>query len=146
MSEDDTTDECNTHSTSDTHGDTSTTIDPATRVELGVNLLGCIEDEELSLSDAVDRIETVTTDPLLTREILDTAVMHDVIEREDGQLRIQHDATAIQFDAGILKRDGNYECRRCGSDLSTGHFLQLPAGELGPFGPSCVRIVLGQES
>jgi hypothetical protein len=139
-------DKHNTRSSTGEDVDTSATTNRATRVELGVNLLACIEDEELSLSDAVDRIETVTTDPSLTREILDTAVMHDVIDREDGRLRTQDGATAVRFDKQIIKRDGDYKCRRCGSDLSTGHFLQVPAGELGPFGPSCVRIVLGRES
>jgi hypothetical protein len=145
VSGDDSADHCDTQSGDNEYVDTLATADRATRVELGINLLACIEDEELSLSAAVDRIETVTTDPSLTREILDTAVMRDVIDRTDGQLQVKH-GTAIRFDKQVIKRDGEYECRRCGSDLSTGHFLQLPAGELGPFGPSCVRIVLGLES
>ena len=46
------------------------TTDP---VELGVTLLANFEDAELSMAEAVDRLETITTDPHLTREILDTA-------------------------------------------------------------------------
>ncbi|PSQ28503.1 MarR family transcriptional regulator, partial [Halobacteriales archaeon SW_10_68_16] len=57
------------------------------RVELGVALLEHAEDAELSLAEAIDRVETVTTDPHLTREILDTAELRGVIEREDGVVR-----------------------------------------------------------
>ncbi|MFB6310754.1 MAG: DUF5830 family protein, partial [Salinirussus sp.] len=38
----------------------------------------------MSLAEAVDRIELITSDPAVTREILDTAELRGVIEREDG--------------------------------------------------------------
>ena len=94
--------------------------EPATRaekVELGVELLAHLEHEELSLADAIDRIETITTSPTLTREILDAAEKRGVIERDEGRLRVRHGGTHVRFDAG----------------------------ELGPFGSSCVRKVLGRE-
>ena len=115
------------------------------RVELGVDLLAHVEADSLSIAAAVDRIETVTTDPALTREILDTAELRGVIERDDGRLRTRRGGTAVRFDEQVIKREGDYECRRCGASLSTGHFVRLGTGELGPFGPSCVRAVLGRE-
>ena len=120
-------------------------LDKSERVELGVDLLAHVEAESLSLSEAVDRIETVTTNPALTREILDTAELRGVIEREEGRIRTRRGGTYVRFEQQVVEREGDYECRRCGASLSTGHFVQFQSGELGPFGPSCVRKVLGRE-
>jgi hypothetical protein len=113
-------------------------------VELGVELLAHIETPELSLSDAINRIETVTTDPHLTREILDTAEMRGIIEREDGLVRTNGSAY-VAFGSDVVRREGEFTCRRCGASLSTGHFIEFDAGEHGPFGSSCIRKVTGRE-
>jgi hypothetical protein len=113
-------------------------------VELGVALLAHAEDAELSLADAVDRIETLTTDPGLTREILDTAEVRGVIEREDGLVR-PRSRTFLRFERDVVRREGSFTCRRCGASLSTGYFMQFDAGEHGPFGSSCIRKVTGRE-
>jgi DNA-binding Lrp family transcriptional regulator len=115
------------------------------KLELGVELLAHLEREELALSDAVDRIETVTTSPTLTRDILDTAEKRGIIEREGARLRIRRDGTYVNYDSQVTKREGEFECRRCGTAISTGHFVKLDAGELGPFGSSCVRRVTGRD-
>ncbi|MFA1612280.1 DUF5830 family protein [Halobellus rubicundus] len=120
-------------------------LDRDARVEVGVQLLAHLEVDSLPLSAAVDRIETVTTNPDLTREILDTAELRGVIERENGRLRTRRGGTFVSFDEQVVRRDGDYECRRCGAGLSTGHFVRFESVELGPFGPSCVRKVLGRE-
>ncbi|MFW6382577.1 MAG: DUF5830 family protein [Haloferacaceae archaeon] len=119
-------------------------LDREERVELGVDLLAHLEHESLSISEAVDRIETITTNPALTREILDTAELRGVIDREEGRIRTRRGGTFVRFEARIVRREGDYECRRCGAGLGTGHFVQFEAGELGPFGPECVRKVLGR--
>jgi len=116
----------------------------ARTVEVGVALLAHLEDAELSLADAVDRIETVTTDPALTREILDTAELRGVIDREDGLVR-PRSGSFVSFERDIVRREGEFTCRRCGASLSTGHFVQFDAGEHGPFGSSCIRRVTGRE-
>lgn len=115
------------------------------RVELGVELLAHIEDEELSLADALDRIETVTRDPGVTREILDTAEMRGVIDREDGVVQTNSGAY-VSFEGDVVQRDGEFTCKRCGTDISTGHFVNFDAGEHGPFGSSCIRKVTGRDS
>lgn len=120
-------------------------LDRDERVELGVDLLAHIEAESLSISSAVDRIETVTTNPALTREILDTAERRGIIERADGRLRTRRGGTFVRFERQVVRRKGDYECRRCGASLSTGYFVRFESGELGPFGPSCVRNVLGRD-
>ncbi|ELZ39689.1 DUF5830 family protein [Halorubrum tebenquichense] len=123
--------------------------EPSTRdekLELGVELLAHLEREELDLAAAVDRIETITTSPALTRDILDAAEKRGVIDRDGARLRIRRGGTYVEYDSQVVAREGDFECRRCGASISTGHFVQLDAGELGPFGSSCVRKVTGRES
>lgn len=114
------------------------------RVELGVELLAHLEDDELSLAEALDRIETITRDPAVTREILDTAEMRGIIEREDGVIQTTSGAF-VSFEGDVVQREGEFTCKRCGSDISTGYFVQFDAGEHGPFGSSCIRKVTGRE-
>jgi len=113
-------------------------------VELGVELLANLEHAELSLGAAVDRIETITSDPAITREILDTAEMRGVIEREDGIVRPKQHAF-VSFESDVIQREGEFTCRRCGASISTGHFIRFDAAEHGPFGSSCIRKVTGRE-
>jgi hypothetical protein len=113
-------------------------------VEVGVELLAKAEDAEVSLATAMDRVETVSTAPSVVREILDTAEMRGVIEREDGVVRTTGSGYVSQT-SDVVRRDGDYDCRRCGTGLATGHFVQLDAGELGPFGSECVRKVTGRD-
>ncbi|WP_193570605.1 DUF5830 family protein [Halorubellus sp. JP-L1] len=112
-------------------------------VEVGVELLAKAEDAELSLAEAMDRVEAVSTAPTVVREILDTAEMRGVIDREDGVVDVRGSGYVSQT-SDVVRRDGDYDCRRCGTGLSTGHFVQLDAGELGPFGSECVRKVTGR--
>jgi len=116
------------------------------KLEIGVELLAHLEHEELSLAAAIDRIETVTTSPALTREILDAAEKRGVIERENALLRVQRGGTYVNYDSQVTRREGEFECRRCGTGITTGHFVTLDAGELGPFGSSCIRKVTGRDS
>ena len=113
------------------------------RVELGIELLSHFQGA-VPLAEAVDRLESITTDPLLTRRILDEADDRGVVSREGGSLR-SHASVDFDLDRKVVTRDGEFTCRRCGAGISTGHFIQLDAGELGPFGSSCVRRVLGRD-
>ncbi|MBX0325724.1 hypothetical protein EGH21_22155 [Halomicroarcula sp. F13] len=114
-------------------------------VELGVELLAHLEHEELSVAEAMDRIETVTTNPGVQREILDTAAMRGVIDREEGLVRPRSRGTFVSFEGDVVVREGEFSCERCGASISTGHFVQFDGGELGPFGSTCIRKVLGRE-
>lgn len=115
------------------------------RVELALDLLAHLEHDELSLSEVVDRIETVTTNPTLTREILDEAEKRGIIEREDARIRTRRGGTFVRFESQVVTREGEFSCRRCGASVTTGHFIQFESGELGPFGSSCIRKVTGRE-
>lgn len=114
------------------------------RVELGVELLAALEHEDLSLADAMDRIETVTTDPALAREILETAELRGIIERE-GDTVVPTSRDYVSFESDVVVREGEFTCRRCGASLTEGYFMRLEAGEHGPFGSSCIRKVTGRD-
>ena len=116
----------------------------ADTVELGVDLLAALEHETLSLADAVDRIETVTGDPAVTREILETAERRGIIER-DGDTVVPTSRNYVSFESDVVSKEGEFTCRRCGAGISTGYFMRLEAGEHGPFGSSCIRKVTGRE-
>lgn len=122
--------------------------EPETRekVELALDLLAHLEFDELSIADAVDRIETVTTNPTLTREILDEAEKRGIVDRENGRLRTRRGGTFVRFESQVVRKEGEFDCRRCGCGLSTGHFIRFESGELGPFGSSCIRKVTGRET
>jgi hypothetical protein len=112
-------------------------------VELGVELLAHLEGE-VTVKEAIDRIEAITTDPHRTREILDTAEKRGVVERAEAVLRPTGSAY-VSFESDVRRREGAFTCRRCGASISTGHFIAFEAGEHGPFGSSCVRKVTGRD-
>ncbi|WP_137288294.1 DUF5830 family protein [Natronorubrum halophilum] len=114
------------------------------RVALGLALLERLEHGSIPLPDVIDRIETVTTDPTVTRTILDEAELRGIIEREDGIIRPKS-RQYVRFEQDVITKEGEFSCQRCGSGLSTGHFINLEAGELGPFGSSCIRKVTGRD-
>jgi hypothetical protein len=116
----------------------------AETVELGVQLLERLEHAELSVADALDRIETVTGEPAVQRRILEAAEERGVIEREGPTVRPQSRAH-VDFEAEVVVREGEFDCERCGAGLSTGHFIQLDDGEVGPYGSTCIRKVTGRE-
>lgn len=113
-------------------------------IQLGVELLEGVNDRQLSLAEAVDRLEAVTDDPRTTREILERAEAAGIISREDGQLTLAPTST-LRFDDEVVSREGDFSCRRCGASLSTGWFLVLESGDLGPFGSTCIRRVTGRD-
>jgi hypothetical protein len=121
-------------------------LDREARIELALDLLASLDAGELALAEVVDRIETVTTDPALTRTILDDAEKRGVLSRDGTRVRLRTRRGGVRPEPRIVRREGTFACRRCGASLSTGHFVRLDAGELGPFGPECVRAVLEDAS
>lgn len=113
-------------------------------VELGVQLLERLEHAELPLPEVIDRIETVTTNPATTRAILEEAERRGVVERDGTTVR-PNQGTFLSFEAEVVTKEGEFNCRRCGATISTGYFMNLEAGEHGPFGSSCIRKVMGRD-
>lgn len=127
-----------------TPGDPPDDPDDGDPVELGVALLERLEHAELSVADAMDRIEAVTTVPALQREILEEAERRGHVEREGTTIRPRSNAH-VRFESEVVRREGEFTCQRCGAGLSVGHFVRLDPGEVGPFGSSCIRKVTGRE-
>lgn len=113
-------------------------------VELGVDLLAKFEDQELSVATAIDRLEAITTHPRTTRTILETAADRGIIEREGSRIR-PLGGEYLHFESEVVTKEGEFTCRRCGTGLSTGYFIRLDAGEIGPYGSTCIRTVTGRE-
>lgn len=113
-------------------------------VALGVQLLERLEHAELSVAEALDRVEAVTGEPAVQRAILEAAEERGVIERDEATVRPRSTAF-VDFGAEVVSREGEFDCQRCGADLSTGHFIALDDGEVGPYGSTCVRKVTGRE-
>jgi len=115
------------------------------RVALGLELLAHLEHAELSVKDAMDRIEIVTTDPAVQREILTAAQREGVVERDGGTVRPTATGTFVSFESDVVVKEGEFDCQRCGAGISEGHFVQFDSDELGPFGSTCIRKVLGRD-
>ncbi|WP_370529255.1 DUF5830 family protein [Halarchaeum sp. CBA1220] len=113
-------------------------------VELGVALVERIEDDELSMAELMDRVETVSTHPRIVSEIIDAAEERGLVERDGATVRPQGGGY-VRFGADVITKEGEFSCRRCGTGLSEGYFIDLDAGEVGPFGSSCIRKVTGRE-
>ncbi|MFB6178481.1 MAG: DUF5830 family protein [Halorientalis sp.] len=114
------------------------------QVALGLDLLASLEHDDLTVAEALDRIETVSTDPNVQREILDTAEVRGIIDREDGVVSPQSH-NYVSFESDVITKEGEFTCKRCGTGISTGYFIQFDAGEHGPFGSSCIRKVTGRD-
>lgn len=97
------------------------------------------------MAEALDRIELVTTSPQRQREILDEAVERGVVERSEGTVRPTAEGTYVRFESDVVVREGEFTCQRCGAGIGEGHFVEFDADEVGPFGSTCIRKVLGRE-
>lgn len=119
-------------------------MDAGDPVALGLELLAKIEAEAVPLAEAVDRLETITTDPHLTRTILDAAEAEGLLDREAGVVRPEV-GRYVRFSREVSTEPGRFTCRRCGATIGEAHYIELDAGTLGPFGSTCVRYVTGRD-
>lgn len=128
-------------SADDPVADDKTSGDP---VERGLALIECFADDELSVADTITRLESITSHPRTQRRILDAAVERGLVEREGSRIRPIVESP-IDFEQEIIRKEGDFTCKRCGTGITTGYFLNLHTGELGPFGSSCIRKVTGRD-
>ena len=115
-----------------------TTTGKATTVEQGVKLIRHIHATAIDLPEFMDRIEVLTTDPRLTREILETAKSRGIIDVNSDNTVVFQRAMRDPRLNSITHKEGKYTCKRCGSSLVNGYFIG-EQNEIGPFGPECVR-------
>lgn len=131
-------------SNENTPTDRHTAASESDPVELGLALLQRFADDELGVADVITRLESITTHPRTQRRILDAAVDRGLVERRGSRVR-PTPASPIDFEREVVTKEGDFSCRRCGTGISTGYFLSLDVGELGPYGSSCIRKVTGRE-
>jgi|JXWS01.1.fsa_nt_gb hypothetical protein len=115
------------------------------RIDRGLDLLRHMQIDSLTLSEIVDRIEMISSDPAITRSILEQATTHGILSRENGSIRKGVHHPGATAEPTVEQRTGEYQCRRCGSSLKKGYFLVLDSGEMGPFGPTCVTYLTGRD-
>lgn len=115
-------------------------------IDIGVALLDRFEDESVSLATTLDRLDAITTDHRLHRQILEQAAAEGIIEinRDAGIVRPQT-GTFLRFQSDIVTKEGSFSCARCGRSLTTGYFISVEHDEIGPFGSSCIRKVTGRD-
>ena len=113
-------------------------------IETGLALIDLLEHHELSLAALLDRIEILTADPALQRTIIEQACEEGLIERDGTTIR-PTSPNYLRFGADVRSKDGDFSCRRCGASLTRGYFIQLETDELGAFGSTCVRKIMGRD-
>ena len=111
----------------------------------GLALLDRFEDAELSLAETLDRLEAITSDPRLHRQILDEAVERELITIDRSKGNVQPlTKSFLRFQSDVITKEGSFTCRRCGHTLSKGYFVQVDGLQIGPFGSSCIRKITGR--
>jgi len=113
----------------------------ADAVERGVALLRVIPVSKLDLPAIFDRLETITTDPRLQREIIETAEDRGVIERDGKTVALPSEEHRR---GRVATLSGDFTCKRCGAELSEAHFVDVEHVTVGPFGSKCFRTVTGR--
>ncbi len=114
-------------------------------LDRGVAIVAALAHAEPSIADVVDALESVFDSPDQIRTVLDKAEADGLIEREGSQLRRGRAATPTDRRGRIIKRDGEFSCRRCGRRVTTGQFVRIGDSELGPYGSTCIRRITGRE-
>lgn len=119
---------------------------PSDTVREGVALIRVLDYEELTLKEVMDRLELLTSNPKTTRRILDEAEREGLIQRQDSEGMVSLlEPSGTDVESGLVKKSGEFSCNRCGQSITTGYFINLDVGTLGPFGSTCVQKVTGQE-
>lgn len=105
------------------------------KVEQALQLLGMLRGKEITVKEAIEVIELVTSVPELVKETLRRAEERGLIKREKNRIII---SDAIEFNAKIRKVKCESNCRRCGRKITNCYFIVLDS-ELGPFGSECIK-------
>lgn len=122
------------------------------RIREGLEILRCMgvsagAGDEMTMADIVDRIEIITTDPHVVRQVIETAEHEGIIEveRRDGRVTTNvSEMDTEKFRSLIITKEGEFSCTRCGQGLKKGYFIRRRENvEVGPFGPECVKKVTG---
>lgn len=114
-------------------------------IDRGVAVVAALAVAEPSVADVVDALEAVVDGPDAIRTVLDRAEAEGYIERDGVRLTVGRQVAPRDRRGRIVRREGEFACRRCGRGLSIGHFVRVGETEVGPYGSTCVRRITGRE-
>jgi hypothetical protein len=110
------------------------------KVEQALMLLASVDAESISVKEAVEVIEIVTTVPELVRKTIAIAEEMGIVKREGGRLVIKERIIGTKgHGVHVKRRECNAQCMRCGRRISTCFFLIVAESEFGPFGSECIK-------
>ncbi len=96
--------------------------------------------KEMSISEAVSIIEMVTKDPLIIREVLESAEADGLIKRHDKIIYISSSGPKKKL--SVRRVDCDSACKRCGIRIKNCYYVDAGSKELGPYGSECVSHIL----
>lgn len=114
-------------------------------IERGVAVVAALAHGEPTIADLVDALEAVVDGPDEIRTVLDRAESAGLIVREASRVRVGPEPTNVDRRGRIIKRSGEFSCRRCGRHVTTGQFLRVGETEVGPYGSTCIRRITGRD-
>lgn len=106
------------------------------KVEQALALLESVEARSLSVREAVEIIELVTSVPELVRRVLREAEDRGIVKREGGRLVVRQGTPRR---VRLASRRCEARCLRCGRRIGRCFFLGFAGSELGPFGSECIK-------
>jgi len=114
------------------------------KVEQALLLLASVDAESISVKEAVELIELVTTVPELVRRVIAVAEERGIVKREGGRLVIME--RIAERSVQVRQRECIAKCSRCGRRISNCFFILIADSEFGPFGSECIkRLKLGAQ-
>ncbi len=121
--------------------------DAREKVEQALMLLASVSAESISVKEAVELIEVVTTVPELVRKTINMAEEKGIVRREGDRLVIREKTTGAEgWVVQVRHRKCHAQCMRCGRRISACFFINIGSDEFGPFGSECIkRLRLGTQ-
>lgn len=120
---------------------------PDERLEKALDLLASAAEDELTVKQAVKRLESISASPRFIRTALEKAEMRGIIDRDADRVFIQESSRGIEsLESNIVTKEGEFKCQRCDRRLTTGYFIVFEHRQHGPFGSTCIRHVTGREA
>ncbi len=115
------------------------------KVEQALMLLASVDAESISVKEAVEIVEVVTTVPELVKRAIARAEELGILRREGSRLVIRESARGGKS-VRVRRRECEAHCSRCGRRISNCFFILIAGSEFGPFGSECIkRLKLGAQ-
>ena len=110
------------------------------KVEQALMLLASVGAESISVKEAVEIVQLVTTVPELVKKAITIAEERGLVKREGGRLIIRERVLGLGTQSMEVKHLAcDAQCIRCKRRISTCYYLLVAESELGPLGSECVK-------